>query len=44
VHTTLQVGVIAVDLGFQDASNFVKFFKRGTGRTPAQFRGSYEPG
>lgn len=42
VHTTLQVGVIAVDVGFQDASNFVKFFKRETGRTPAQFRGSYE--
>jgi AraC-like DNA-binding protein len=42
VHTTLQVGVIAVDLGFQDASNFVKFFKRETGRTPMQFRGGYE--
>lgn len=42
VHTTLQVGVIAVDLGFQDASNFVKFFKRETGRTPSQFRGSYQ--
>ena len=38
VHTTLQVGVIAVDLGFQDASNFVKFFKRESGATPLQFR------
>lgn len=44
VHTTLQVGAIAVDLGFQDASNFVKFFKRETGATPLQFRGGYERG
>jgi AraC-like DNA-binding protein len=42
VHTTLQVGAIAVDLGFQDASNFVKFFKRETGGTPLQFRGGHE--
>jgi AraC-like DNA-binding protein len=42
VHTTLQVAVIAVELGFQDASNFVKFFKRETGITPLQFRGSHQ--
>lgn len=42
VHTTLQVAVIAVDLGFSDPSNFVKFFKRQTGCTPLEFRGSHE--
>ena len=35
-------GAIAADLGFQDASNFVKFFKRETGTTPLQFREGYE--
>ena len=42
VHTALQVGVIAIELGFEDPSNFVKFFKRESGRTPLQFRDGYE--
>lgn len=32
------VKTIAADLGFSEASNFSKFFKRCTGQTPAHFR------
>jgi AraC-like DNA-binding protein len=39
-HTALAVQVIASDLGFEDPTNFVKFFKREVGLTPGQFRAS----
>lgn len=29
---------IAIDLGFGEATNFTRYFKRATGETPAQFR------
>lgn len=38
VHTTLAVGVVADRLGFDDASNFVKFFRREAGCGPLEFR------
>jgi len=38
VHTALQVGAIAEQLGFDEATNFVKFFKREVGCTPGEFR------
>lgn len=41
VHTRLTVQAIADTLGFDEASNFVKFFKRGAGCTPTSFRGHY---
>ena len=39
-HTALAVQAIAIDLSFEDPTNFVKFFKREVGMTPGQFRAS----
>ena len=41
VHTTQPIGAIAIDLGFDEATNFVKFFKRETGMAPLAFRQIY---
>ncbi|MCI0345907.1 MAG: AraC family transcriptional regulator [Chloroflexi bacterium] len=38
VHTSLSIGAVAERLGFLEPSNFVKFFRRATGRTPSEFR------
>ncbi|MEZ4363844.1 MAG: helix-turn-helix transcriptional regulator [Kofleriaceae bacterium] len=38
VHTELQVAEIADALGFAEATNFVKFFRRETGVAPGAFR------
>jgi AraC-like DNA-binding protein len=37
-HTLLPVAVIGDQLGFGEATNFVKFFRRETGLTPGAFR------
>ena len=37
-HTDFPIGVIAEKLGFEEATHFIKFFKRETGTTPAEFR------
>ena len=37
-HTDVPVARIADDLGFCDASYFVRFFRRHVGVTPARFR------
>ena len=37
-HTLLPVATIADQLGFDEATNFVKFFRRETGATPGTFR------
>jgi AraC-like DNA-binding protein len=37
-HTANPVQTIAFDLGFDEATNFVKFFKRMEGMTPTDFR------
>jgi AraC-like DNA-binding protein len=37
-HTLLPVAVIGDQLGFAEATNFVKFFRRETGVTPGGFR------
>lgn len=39
-YSNLMVKEIAFDLGFDDPSYFVKFFKRQTGQLPADFRNS----
>jgi AraC-like DNA-binding protein len=39
-HTALAVQAIAIDLSFEDPTNFVKFFKHEVGMTPGQFRAS----
>jgi len=40
VHTLLPVATISDQLGFDEATNFVKFFRRETGLTPGAFRGA----
>ena len=37
-HSAAPVAAIAADLGFEEATNFVKFFRRETGLTPGAFR------
>ena len=37
-HTTLAVQSIGRDLGFEEATNFVKFFRKQEGMTPLAFR------
>jgi AraC-like DNA-binding protein len=37
-HTTLPVAAIGDRLGFAEATNFVKFFRRETGAPPGAFR------
>lgn len=38
VHTDFPVALIAEKLGFEEATNFSKFFKRDMGCTPVEFR------
>ena len=38
VHTNLPIASVAEKLGFQEATNFSKFFRREAGCTPAEFR------
>lgn len=40
-HSAAPVAAIASDLGFDEATNFVKFFRRETGVTPGSFRGRH---
>lgn len=37
-HTALPIGLIGDRIGFDEATNFVKFFKRETGCLPSEFR------
>lgn len=37
-HTSLSVQTVAHELGFDEATNFVKFFRKETGMTPLCFR------
>ncbi|RDJ19766.1 helix-turn-helix domain-containing protein [Bosea caraganae] len=41
LHSAQSVSAIGHDLGFAEPSGFVKFFKRETALTPAEFRRSY---
>ena len=38
VHTTLSVKEIAYELGYEEPTNFIKYFKKHTQTTPAEFR------
>lgn len=44
VHTGRPVANIADELGFDEATNFVKFFRREVGDSPARFRDAYGSG
>lgn len=37
-HSSRPISALAIELGYSDASNFVRAFKRWTGQTPQQFR------
>ena len=37
-HTDLPITDLAETLGFEETTNFTKFFKRETGCTPTEFR------
>jgi AraC-like DNA-binding protein len=37
-HTGLSIALIGERLGFEDPTNFVKFFKREVGCAPGEFR------
>jgi AraC-like DNA-binding protein len=41
VHSTAAVGTISDELGFDEPTNFVKFFRRETGVTPGVFRAEH---
>jgi AraC-like DNA-binding protein len=40
-HTEMPIAVIGYELGFDDSSNFTKFFRREVGCTPIEFRAGY---
>lgn len=42
-HSVLPVATIGDTLGFDEATNFVKFFRRETGMTPGAFRARHGP-
>ena len=42
--TNLSYSEIAYQLNFSDTSNFSKYFKRGTGLSPTEYRNQYENG
>jgi AraC-like DNA-binding protein len=41
--TVLSVAAISDELGFHEATYFVKFFRRSVGMTPGQYRSRREP-
>ena len=41
VHTNQSVGAIGIELGFDEPTNFIKFFKREAGMLPTAFRQLY---
>ena len=43
VHTDQPVSVISDRLGFDEATNFIKFFRRLTGTAPGDFRRTHTP-
>ena len=40
-HTAMPIGLISDSVGFDEATNFVKFFKREAGCSPSDFRRQY---
>jgi AraC family transcriptional regulator, transcriptional activator of pobA len=41
LHTNLSIKEIGFDLGFEDPTYFIKYFRKHTGRTPIEFREGY---
>lgn len=40
-HTHLSIKEIGFALGFEEPTNFIKYFRRHTAKTPVEFRGSF---
>jgi AraC-like DNA-binding protein len=41
IHTNLSMKEIGYDLGFEDPTYFIKYFRKHTNKTPIEFRESY---
>jgi AraC-like DNA-binding protein len=41
IHTRDTVGQIALDLGYEDNSYFIRLFRKKTGQTPLEFQRNY---
>jgi AraC family transcriptional regulator, transcriptional activator of pobA len=41
VHSSLSIKEIGFDVGFEETTNFIKYFKKHTGKTPTEFRESF---
>lgn len=41
IHTNLSIKEIGYNLGFEEPTNFIKYFRKHTGKTPIEFRESY---
>lgn len=41
VHTNLSIKEVGYDLGFEDPTYFIKYFKKHTNKTPIEFRESF---
>lgn len=41
IHTTLSVKEIGYNLGFEEPTNFIKYFRKHTQKTPIVFRERY---
>ena len=41
IHTNLSIKEIGYDLGFEEPTNFIKYFRKHTAKTPIEFRESY---
>lgn len=41
IHTNLSIKEIGYELGFEEPTNFIKYFRKHTGKTPIEFRAGY---
>jgi AraC-like DNA-binding protein len=41
VHTSKSIKEVGFELGFDEPTNFIKYFKKHVGRTPIEFKGSF---
>jgi AraC family transcriptional activator of pobA len=41
IHTNLSIKEIGYDLGFEEPTNFIKYFRNHTNKTPIEFREAY---
>jgi AraC family transcriptional activator of pobA len=41
IHTSLSIKEVGYEIGFEDPTYFVRYFRKHTGKTPIEFRSSY---